>query len=119
MHIYSLIRTGDKLLAVDQHDVTNMSMEDVSNLILGPEGTEIKLIFSRPPLPPPLKPVKQVQPPKIAGVGMRLDIKKTTFQGASCTVHFVGSLNPEGAAFESGEEFWKICWMYYVKSLLN
>jgi len=95
-----LIFEGDKLLQVDRYDVTNVSMEECSKYILGPEGSEIKLKFSRPTQErKPPRPVRMVVPPKLVGVGLILDIKK---RKNGTLVHNVGGVAPEGAAGESG-----------------
>jgi len=107
-----LIKAGDQLLTVDGMDVRNASLDDTSKMILGPEGSEIKLHFSRPPPPPPPKPVKKVEPLKTAGVGMLLDIQKSSVssssssprgKGPTAVKHIVAGMSPEGAAAECGQ----------------
>jgi hypothetical protein len=73
-------------------------MDECSKYILGPEGSEIQLKFSRPPPLPPPRPLKKIDPPKMVGVGLMLEIKKSK-NGA--LLHFVGGVAP-GAAAESG-----------------
>jgi len=86
-------------LQVDGNDVKDVSMDECSKYILGPEGSEIQLKFLRLQPPPPPRPVKKIDPPKMVGVGLMLEIKKTK-NGA--LVHFVGGVAP-GAAAESGQ----------------
>ena len=91
-----LISQGDKLFQVDGNDVTNVSTEECSKLIIGPEDSEIKLQFSRPPR---LKREGKKNAPKMVGVGLLLDSKKMK---NGQRVHLVGGVAADGAAAESG-----------------
>lgn len=43
------LRTGDRIVAVDGRDVTQLSLDEVVNLIRGPAGTLVRLTISRWP----------------------------------------------------------------------
>lgn len=43
------LRTGDRIVGVDGRDVTRLSLDEVVQLIRGPEGTQVRLTVSREP----------------------------------------------------------------------
>lgn len=44
------VRVGDKIISVDGKDVASMSVGDVSEMLRGKRGTEVKITFERPGL---------------------------------------------------------------------
>jgi hypothetical protein len=93
-----LISVDDKLVEVDMHDVTNVSLETCSKYILGPEGSKIHLKLLRPTPSPPERPAKTIETPKMVGVGLMLDIKK---KENGTLVHNISGVAKGGAAAES------------------
>jgi len=59
------LRRGDVILAVDDQDVTRMSLTEAISLIRGPKGTTVRLLIQRPGEPEPFE---------VAVVRARIDI---------------------------------------------